>query len=201
MLNSIKVIVGLGNPGAEHEGTRHNAGFNLLRTIANYFSVRLKRESKFLGDSARAVIGNREIRLLAPTTFMNLSGQSVALFCNFYHITPAELLIIHDDLDLSPGVARFKLGGGHGGHNGLRNIIQQLGNCSDFARIRIGIGHPGNSKLVNNYVLKKTLTEEKNAIEVNFNKILTWLPYAVSGDWERAMTGLHSDQQLNKKDL
>ena len=200
MSNPIKVIVGLGNPGAEYEGTRHNIGYDLLKIIAESARVPLKRDSKFLGYSARIVVGNQDISLLAPTTFMNSSGKSVALFCNFYKINPSEILIIHDDLDLSPGVVRFKLGGGHGGHNGLRNIIQRLDNCSDFARIRIGIGHPGCSKLVSNYVLKKASTEEKKMIEVNFNRILTWLPCAISGAWDQAMTGLHSDQQLSKKE-
>tara|TARA_B100001093_G_scaffold85840_1_gene77628 strand:+ start:18076 stop:18660 length:585 start_codon:yes stop_codon:yes gene_type:complete len=194
------MIVGLRNSGPEYEGTRHNAGYDLLKIIAASVNVHLKRESKFLGDSAKMVLESQEVRLLAPTTFMNVSGQSVALFCNFYQISPAEILVIHDDLDLLPGVVRFKLGGGHGGHNGLRNIIQRLNNCSDFARIRIGIGHPGNSKLVSNYVLQRALTEEKTAIEGNFSRILTWLPYAVSGNWERAMTGLHSHQKLDREE-
>lgn len=154
-MSEIKLIVGLGNPGEKYAETRHNAGEWLLERLARRFNFSLKEENKFFGKTARAVIGGQEIRFLVPTTFMNLSGKSVGALATFYRIQPEEILIAHDELDLPPGVAKIKQGGGHGGHNGLRDSIAQLGNNKNFYRLRLGIGHPGDKNLVSAYVLGK----------------------------------------------
>tara|TARA_B100001093_G_C26571276_1_gene903061 strand:- start:30 stop:635 length:606 start_codon:yes stop_codon:yes gene_type:complete len=197
MKNPIKLIAGLGNPGSEYEGTRHNAGADFVRMVAAQHQVTLQKESKFFGVTGIASISERAVRLLIPATFMNHSGQSIAALAGFYKILPSEIMIVHDELDLLPGTARFKLGGGHGGHNGLRDSIRCLGNSRDFARLRIGIGHPGNAKLVTDYVLKRAPHEEYDRLLESAAKSLHWLPSAVSGDWEKAMTGLHSDLEHN----
>lgn len=159
-MSEIKLIVGLGNPGEKYTETRHNAGEWLLERLARRFNFSLKEENKFFGKTARAVIGGQEIRFLVPTTFMNLSGKSVGALATFYRIQPEEILIAHDELDLPPGVAKIKQGGGHGGHNGLRDSIAQLGNNKNFYRLRLGIGHPGDKNLVSAYVLgKPSLTD------------------------------------------
>ena len=153
----VELIVGLGNPGPNYERTRHNAGADLVLELAKSLHVELKHESKFFGDTARVTLDGHDVRLLIPSTFMNLSGKSVNGLAKFYQIAPENILVVHDELDLSPGVSRFKKGGGHGGHNGLRDTIKCLGNNKDFARLRIGIGHPGNAKQVADYVLKKAI--------------------------------------------
>ena len=155
---SIQLIVGLGNPGAQYEDTRHNAGFWFVEQLARAYGGSLQPEKKFFGYAARITIGGQDVRLLTPSTFMNRSGQAVNAIATFYKIPPQAILVAHDELDHPPGIGRLKQGGGHGGHNGLRDIISSLGNNKDFCRLRIGIGHPGNSKAVVNYVLKKTLS-------------------------------------------
>ncbi len=154
-MSEIKLIVGLANPSDKYADTRHNAGEWVIDRLARQFHFQLKEESKFFGKTARAVIFGEEIRFLVPTTFMNLSGKAVSALANFYRIKPEEILIIHDELDLPPGVAKIKQGGGHGGHNGLRDSIAQLGNNKNFYRLRVGIGHPGDKNLVSAYVLGK----------------------------------------------
>ena len=153
----IRLLVGLGNPGSEYSQTRHNAGFwlidELIRRLPN--SQALSEDSKFHGWCGKLIIGGHSIRLLQPSTFMNRSGLSVAALANFYKISPDAILIDHDELDIAPGTVRLKIGGGHGGHNGLRDIISNLGNQKQFGRLRIGIGHPRNAKQVSNFVLKK----------------------------------------------
>ena len=134
--------MGLANPGPEYENTRHNAGQSFLKLLISQENIQLKAEAKFYGLTGRIQFAGNDLRLLIPTTFMNLSGKSVAAMANFYRIKPEEILVAHDELDLPPGVAKFKLGGGHGGHNGLRDIISKLGNNKNFYRLRIGIGHP-----------------------------------------------------------
>lgn len=161
-MSQIKLIVGLANPGVKYEGTRHNAGEWLINEIARQFNVSLKEEAKFFGKVAKINLASGEIRLLVPTTFMNLSGKSVAALANFYRIKPEEILVAHDELDLPAGVAKIKQGGGHGGHNGLKDIIASLGNSNHFYRVRIGIGHPGSKELVAGYVLgKPSPTDQK----------------------------------------
>lgn len=155
MSSNVKLIVGLGNPGTEYANTRHNAGQDLVERLAFKTNSPLQSETKFFGFTGRSIVEHRDLKMLIPTTFMNRSGQAVAAIANFYKIDIEEILVVHDELDLPPGVARLKQGGGHGGHNGLRDIISSLGNNNNFQRLRIGIGHPGNAKLVSNYVLKK----------------------------------------------
>ena len=141
-MDKIKLIVGLANPGQQYQDTRHNAGAWFVAELARQQGVTLTPESRFFGDTARIFIDGSDIRLLVPSTFMNRSGQAIAALAGFYKILPEEILIAHDELDLPPGSARFKTGGGHGGHNGLRDSISQLGNNKGFHRLRIGIGHP-----------------------------------------------------------
>ena len=188
----VELIVGLGNPGSRYDRTRHNAGADLVLELAKSHSTPLKQESKFFGDTAKITIEGRDIRLLIPTTFMNRSGQSIAALAGFYQIPPAAILIVHDELDLPPGVARFKKGGGHGGHNGLRDTIKSLGNNKEFARLRIGIGHPGNANQVADYVLKKPSPSDQQLITNSIDDALQTLPLAVTGQWEKAMHALHT---------
>lgn len=164
-MSEIKLIVGLGNPGEKYADTRHNAGEWLIERLARRFNVSLNPESKFFGKTARTLVNGKEVRLLVPTTFMNLSGKAVGALASFYRIKPEEILVIHDELDLPPGTAKLKQGGGHGGHNGLKDIVAQLGNNNNFYRLRIGIGHPGHRDLVAGYVLNKPSPADRNALE------------------------------------
>lgn len=188
----VELIVGLGNPGPNYERTRHNAGANLVLELAKSLHVELKHESKFFGDTARVTLDGHDVRLLIPSTFMNLSGKSVNALAKFYQIAPEAILVVHDELDKPPGEARFKKGGGHGGHNGLRDTIKCLGNNKEFARLRIGIGHPGNAKQVADYVLKKASPNDQQLIINSIDDALRALPLAVAGEWEKAMLKLHS---------
>ncbi len=150
---TIKLIVGLGNPGAQYAHSRHNMGVDLLDLLADKYRINLQQETKFAGLLGRGFIENNEVRLLFPTTFMNESGRSVGAVASYYKINPNEILVLHDELDLPPGTAKFKLGGGAGGHNGLKSIISCLGNRQDFHRLRIGIGHPVAKPEMINFVL------------------------------------------------
>ena len=188
----VELIVGLGNPGPNYERTRHNAGADLVLELAKSLHVELKHESKFFGDTARVTLHGHDVRLLIPSTFMNLSGKSVNALAKFYQIAPEAILVVHDELDKPPGEARFKKGGGHGGHNGLRDTIKCLGNNKEFARLRIGIGHPGNAKQVADYVLKKASPNDQQLIIDSIDDALRALPLAVAGEWEKAMLKLHS---------
>jgi PTH1 family peptidyl-tRNA hydrolase len=162
---TIKLIVGLANPGAEYAATRHNAGAWYVDLLAERFRAPLREEAKFFGYASRINIAGEDVRLLVPTTFMNLSGKAVAAMATFYRINPDEILVAHDELDLPPGVAKFKLGGGHGGHNGLKDIISKLGNNPNFHRLRIGIGHPGDKNKVVGFVLGKPPVSEQKLID------------------------------------
>ena len=164
-MSEIKLIVGLGNPGDKYADTRHNAGEWLIERLARRFNILLNPESKFFGKTARTLVNGKEVRLLVPTTFMNLSGKAVGALVSFYRIKPEEILVIHDELDLPPGTAKLKQGGGHGGHNGLKDIVAQLGNNNNFYRLRIGIGHPGHRDLVAGYVLNKPSPADRDALE------------------------------------
>lgn len=188
----VELIVGLGNPGPNYERTRHNAGADLVLELAKSLHVELKHDSKFFGDTARVILDGYAVRLLIPSTFMNLSGKSVNALAKFYQIAPEAILVVHDELDKPPGEARFKKGGGHGGHNGLRDTIKCLGNNKEFARLRIGIGHPGNAKQVADYVLKKASPNDQQLIVNSIDDALRALPLAVAGEWEKAMLKLHS---------
>ena len=195
METPVELIVGLGNPGPNYDRTRHNAGADLVLELAKSYQVAMKHESKFFGDTAKINIDGRDVRLLIPTTFMNRSGQSVAALARFYQVPVEAILVVHDELDIAPGSARFKKGGGHGGHNGLRDIVQSLGNNKSFARLRIGIGHPGDARQVADYVLKKASPSDQQLISNSIDDALRTLPLAISGQWERAMTALHTVQQ------
>ena len=162
---TIKLIVGLANPGAEYAATRHNAGAWFVDLLAERLRAPLREEAKFCGYTSRVTLGGEDVRLLVPTTFMNLSGKAVAAMASFFRINPDEILVAHDELDMPPGVAKFKLGGGHGGHNGLKDIISKLGNNPNFHRLRIGIGHPGDKNKVVGFVLGKPPVSEQKLID------------------------------------
>jgi len=189
----VDLIVGLGNPGPKYQRTRHNAGADFVRELAGSVNATLKAETKFFGETARITLNGRDIRLLIPSTYMNCSGQSVAAMAKFYQIAPQNILVAHDELDHSPGTVRFKIAGGHGGHNGLRDIIKSLGNNKEFARLRIGIGHPGHASQVADYVLKKASGDDQQLITNSIDNALVYLPLVTDGQWEMAMNKLHSN--------
>ena len=192
METPVDLIVGLGNPGPKYQRTRHNAGADFVRELANSVGATLSAESKFFGETARITLNGRDIRLLIPSTYMNRSGQAVSAYAKFYQIAPDNILVAHDELDHSPGTVRFKIAGGHGGHNGLRDIIKALGNSKEFARLRIGIGHPGHADQVADYVLKKASKGDQQLIDNSISDALHYLPLATQGQWEQAMNKLHS---------
>lgn len=192
MTQEIQLIVGLGNPGSEYDRTRHNAGQDFVTELAHALGAHLSMDSKYFGFTARVNYQGRDLRLLIPTTYMNRSGQAVGALANFFKIPPTAILVAHDELDLAPGVARFKQGGGHGGHNGLRDIIAALGNNQNFPRLRLGIGHPGNAALVANFVLKRAPAAEQTLIDEAIQRAIHCLPDALKGDWNNAMKALHT---------
>ncbi|WP_296807276.1 aminoacyl-tRNA hydrolase [Thiocapsa sp.] len=191
----IRLIVGLGNPGEQYEATRHNVGFWLVDRIAEDFRETFRAESKFFGQLARARVGGADLRLLKPSTYMNRSGQSIAAVARFYSIPPEQILVAHDELDHPVGQVRLKQGGGHAGHNGLRDTIAALGGSRDFWRLRIGIAHPGDRTLVTGYVLgrpSKADAEQINASLADAERILEDL---VAGRFQIAMNRLHSQRR------
>jgi len=190
--NPLKLIVGLGNPGSQYQSTRHNAGEDFVESLARRFSGQLNMDNKHYGKVGEILVNNKKVRLLIPTTFMNKSGQSVAALAHFFKIEPQEILVAHDELDMPPGVCKLKFAGGHGGHNGLRDIISRLGNSRDFYRLRIGIGHPGSAKLVSDYVLKKASPDDRILIETSSDKAISVMPECFDGHWEQAMKTLHT---------
>ena len=192
MDTSVQLIVGLGNPGQQYEQTRHNAGANFVLALSEYCGITLKPESKFFGATGRAVLNGQDVRLLLPDTYMNRSGKAVSAMAGFYQIPPKAILIVHDELDLSPGTVRLKLGGGHGGHNGLKDTIKALGNSRDFARLRIGIGHPGHASEVVNFVLRKAPQSEQQLINQSIDDAIRAMPLVATGQWNSAMKELHS---------
>ena len=192
---SIRLIVGLGNPGPEYEQTRHNAGFWLVDQLANSLpGCRLQRESRFNAFVAKTNIAGNEVWLLEPQTFMNRSGQSVGGLARFFKILPDEILVVHDELDLAPGVAKLKKGGSSGGHNGLKDITAALG-TQDYWRLRLGIGHPrtmGIQQPVADFVLHRPRKEEQNLIEDAIDKSVRIIPLAVEGKLDIATMQLHT---------
>ena len=191
-MTAIKLIVGLGNPGSEYRGTRHNGGADFVEALARRCGANLLAETKFFGMTGRVTLSGHDLRLLIPTTFMNLSGKSVAAMAQFYKVAVEEILIAHDELDIPPGAAKFKRGGGHGGHNGLRDIVPALGNNKDFCRLRIGIGHPGHASKVTGYVLGAAPQADRTAIDACIDEAIKALPLLLDGDETKAMTRLHS---------
>jgi PTH1 family peptidyl-tRNA hydrolase len=188
----IKIICALGNPGDQYIQTRHNAGFWFLARLSSEYSISLNSNSRF-----KSLIGDfrhqgRVVRVIAPQTYMNKSGEALAPFAGFYQATPQEILVVHDEIDLLPGISRFKTGGGHGGHNGLRDIVRLLGS-NDFHRLRVGVGHPGDKSKVVSYVLNRPSSAEIQLIEASLDKILSVLPAIIDGDFALAMNQLHTD--------
>ena len=185
------LIAGLGNPGSQYEHTRHNVGFWWLDQLANDLGATFSVVAKFHGQLAQCQFSGHKLFLLKPSVFMNRSGQSVAALANFYKIPLENTLIIHDELDLPAGTARLKRGGGHGGHNGLRDIIARAGG-KDFLRCRLGIDHPGDSSQVSNYVLSKPSQVDRQKVVTAIDDSLRVLPDILSGDLDKAMNWLHS---------
>ena len=190
-MTQIMLIVGLGNPEFRYEQTRHNAGFWFIDELGRHNSLRFKFDSRFQGESAITQIDTSSVRVLRPRTFMNQSGQSVVPMMRYFNIQPTSVLVVHDDLDLDPGVVRLKKGGGHGGHNGLRDLINHMGS-RDFFRLRLGIGHPGNSDEVTDYVLHKPLPEQRLAILGAITRSVGLIDSIISGDHAKVMNNLHS---------
>jgi PTH1 family peptidyl-tRNA hydrolase len=193
-MTAVQLIVGLGNPGPEYDQTRHNAGALFVERVAASQRVNLSVDRKYFGLVGKFNHQGREVRLLIPTTYMNRSGQSVAALANFFKIKPEGILVAHDELDMPPGVAKLKQGGGHGGHNGLRDIIAQLGNQNNFHRLRLGIGHPGHASLVSGYVLGRAPRSEQELLDKSIDFALEVLPEILAGDWTVAMRKLHSQK-------
>ena len=189
--SSLRLVVGLGNPGPDYAQTRHNAGFWLVDELARQHSGNFRPEGRFHGETCRIALNGQELWLLKPMTFMNRSGQAVAALARFHKITLPEILIVHDDLDLPPGVVRLKRSGGHGGHNGLRDLIAHLGG-NDFPRLRLGIGHPGHSREVLDHVLHRAPQAERALLEQAITDALRELPRLIAGQWNPAMQTLHS---------
>ena len=188
----IKLIAGLGNPGPEYEGTRHNAGQQYVEALAIRHQAPLKLESKHKAFVSKALIAGSSCFLVVPTTFMNSSGQAIASLATFYKVLPDEILVAHDELDLPCGRARFKIAGGHGGHNGLRDTIQCLAKRQDFCRLRIGIDHPGQANKVASYVLKRAPSQDQQKIDDAIACAVDSTEAFVGGDREAAMRELHS---------
>lgn len=191
-MTAVQLIVGLGNPGPEYEQTRHNAGALFVERLADRERVSLSLDKKYFGLVGKFSHQGRDVRLLIPTTYMNRSGQSVAALAGFFRIPVEAILVAHDELDMPPGTAKLKKGGGHGGHNGLRDIIAQLGNQNGFHRLRLGIGHPGHSSLVSGFVLGRAPRSEQDLLDTSIDSALGVLPEMLAGDWTRAMQKLHS---------
>ncbi|HUP90664.1 MAG TPA: aminoacyl-tRNA hydrolase [Solimonas sp.] len=189
--NALRAIVGLGNPGPDYARTRHNAGFWFVDRFAEAHKGAFRTESKFHGALARVSAGQADVLLLKPSTYMNRSGQAVAALAQFYKLQPTEILVVHDELDLPPGTARLKAGGGHGGHNGLRDVHHHLGDS--YLRLRLGVGHPGVKELVMRYLTEVRPGKEdeeliSQSIEDAVPAVETWL----GGSWDKAMQRLHT---------
>jgi len=188
---SIRAVFGLGNPGAEHARQRHNAGYWFADALADHLGVRLLTESRLNAEVGKLAGGREPLLLVKPTTYMNRSGIAVSAVLNYYKIDPSEALIVHDELDLPPGVARLKFDGGHGGQNGLRDSMAQLGH-GKFHRLRIGIGHPGRKELVTPWVLGRPSVADEQAIRSAIDAAIAVFPLCREGAMERAMTLLHT---------
>jgi len=191
--NSLKLIVGLGNPGPQHDSNRHNAGVIFLHHLCKSYGGALRGESKFFGEYGNINIAGQDIKMLFPTTFMNNSGKAVAAICNFFKIEPKNMLVAYDEIDFEVGVTRFKEDGGHGGHNGIRDIISAIGGKRDFYRLRIGVGHPGHKSMVANYVLNNPSRSEADLIMADVEDAIRVMPLAAVGEWEEAMRLLHTE--------
>ena len=192
MSDFVQLIVGLGNPGPEYEKTRHNAGQWFVEELARRYNVPLKADPKYFGLTGKFFLNGQEIKLLIPTTYMNLSGKAVAAMAQFFKVAPEQILVAHDEMAVAPGVAKFKLGGGHAGHNGLKDITSKLGNNANFYRLRLGIGHPGHKDLVTGYVLGKAPQAEQKLIEDALDESLRCLELWQKDGLVKAQHRLHS---------
>lgn len=186
----IRLIVGLGNPGEKYAQTRHNAGFWFVDEVVRRAAGAWRYESRFSAESSQVSIGGQDIRLLKPQTYMNRSGEAVAAVLHYFRLSPEDILVAHDELDLEPGTVRLKAGGGHGGHNGLRDIHRLAG--ADFWRLRIGIGHPGHKSQVVSYVLNRADADAETAIRGILSRTIDELPNIVSGRMQPVMNRLHA---------
>ncbi len=191
MQSGISLVAGLGNPGDRYVKTRHNVGFWFLNRLQQQFEFQIAPERKFKAQVGHFTSDSRPIRAMAPTTYMNLSGQAVASVAAFYRIMPQQILIVHDELDLPTGAIRLKQGGGHGGHNGLRNIIPSLGSA-DFHRLRIGIGHPGSKSDVIHYVLSQPSQHDRRLIDEAISETMALMTTILQGQFQKAMNRLHT---------
>jgi len=189
--NVISCVVGLGNPGPKYEDTRHNVGFWFVDRLAREYGAVMRSENKFSGELARIRTDVGECWLLKPMTYMNNSGRAVSALAKFYKIPVEQMLVVHDELDLAPGVMRLKKSGGHGGHNGLRDICSAMAS-KDFYRARVGIGHPGHKDGVTDYVLSRPYKAEQEAIDSGLDEVMRLWPQIQSGDFQAAMNALHS---------
>ena len=193
MPSPVKLVVGLGNPGPEHAETRHNAGFWYADQVARAFSVTFRTESKFHSDICRIQDEGLDFWICKPLTFMNRSGQAVQVVSAFYKIAIEEILVVHDEIDLDAGVIRLKQGGGHGGNNGIRDIMEQLGG-NTFLRLRIGVSHPGNKEAVTPHVLGRPSAEDRELIYNSIEQGRAILPLLLKGNLQQAMQQLHSEE-------
>ncbi|TFZ03716.1 aminoacyl-tRNA hydrolase [Ramlibacter humi] len=194
----IKLFVGLGNPGPEYEATRHNAGFWWVDALARELKLNLSMDRAYHGLAARGNVNGQAVWLLEPQTYMNLSGKSVAALARFFKIAPQEILVVHDELDVVPGEAKLKLGGGHAGHNGLRDIHAQLG-TGDYWRLRIGIGHPGVKSEVADWVLRKPAPDQREAMHACIDRTLKAAPALMAGDMTKATQLVHTSKPPRPK--
>ncbi|WWO99073.1 MAG: aminoacyl-tRNA hydrolase [Candidatus Dasytiphilus stammeri] len=189
---TLRLIVGIANSGSQYEETRHNAGAWYVKRLAGIHNIELKKNNKFSGYT-NPILFNQNIRLLIPDSFINLSGQSVAAMSKFYHLAADEILIAHDELNLAPGIARFKLGGGSGGHNGLKNIISNLGNQKNFYRLRIGIGHPLDLNRITSFVLDQPSVNDKKLINHAIDEAIFCTRIWLKDGIMKAMNRLHTN--------
>lgn len=189
---TIQLVVGLGNPGPEYKNTRHNAGVWFVEELASRYNISLRPEKKYFGYYGKGEIGGNLVHLLVPTTFMNRSGQSVAPLANFYKMSVENILVAHDEMDMEPGVCKIKQGGGHGGHNGLRDIIARMANNKDFYRLRIGIGHPGHRDKVTGHVLGKASPSEQKLMDQCIDEASRCFEIWQKNDVKIAQNRLHS---------
>ena len=196
--NMIKLFVGLGNPGAEYEDTRHNAGFWWTDALARQLKVNLTPDKSYFAKVARTQVNGNTIWLLEPQTFMNLSGKSVGALAKFFKIAPQEILVAHDELDVVPGQAKLKFGGSHAGHNGLRDIHAQLG-TGDYWRLRLGIGHPGVKSEVVHWVLKKPMAEQRSLIQESIDRSVKAAELLIQGDMDKATVLIHTSKPPRPK--
>lgn len=194
MSNELRIIAGLGNPDEKYAKTLHNAGFWFADELARRQVAGFAYQKKFDADCSRITLCGRDIRLVKPQSYMNLSGGPVRAVLDYYRLAPAQLLVVHDEIDLPPGTVRLKKGGGHGGHNGVRDVIKHCG--ADFLRLRIGVGHPGEKTRVRGYVLKRGSGDVEAAVEKNINDAIDVLPLLIDGDLNAAMKKLHTKSEF-----